>query len=75
MPDIKHLDHAIITISRGSYGRGKEVAEKLASLNSLIPLGMEIEGIYFENKVAVAANNDFIKNLLSNPLSSIIRMY
>ncbi len=31
MPDIKHLDHAIITISRGSYGRGKEVAEKLAS--------------------------------------------
>ncbi|MCK5467880.1 MAG: efflux RND transporter permease subunit, partial [Cyclobacteriaceae bacterium] len=31
---------------------------------SLIPVGMEIEGIYFENEVAVAANNNFIKNLI-----------
>jgi multidrug efflux pump subunit AcrB len=43
---------------------GDMVAEKLETLKSLIPVGMEIEGIYFENKVAVAANNDFIKNLL-----------
>ena len=43
---------------------GDMVADKLETLKSVIPIGMEIEGIYFENKVAVEANNNFIKNLL-----------
>jgi multidrug efflux pump subunit AcrB len=51
---------------------GDMVAEKLETLKSLIPVGMEIEGIYFENKVAVEANNNFIKNLIISVSTVVI---
>ena len=43
---------------------GEMVEEKIQAIESQIPVGVEIEGIYFENQVAVEANNDFIMNLI-----------
>ncbi len=37
---------------------------KLDQLTKQLPVGIEIQNIYAQDKVAVAANNDFIKNLL-----------
>ncbi len=51
---------------------GDMVADKLKTLEALIPVGMEIEGIYFENVVAVEANNDFIKNLVISVSTVVI---
>lgn len=42
---------------------GQLVNEKLKILESLIPIGIELEGIYFENEVALEANVDFVINL------------
>ena len=42
---------------------GEMVNEKIEELKSLLPLGIELEGIYFENEVALEANIDFVKNL------------
>jgi multidrug efflux pump subunit AcrB len=42
---------------------GQLVNEKLKTLESLIPVGIELEGIYFENEVALEANVDFVINL------------
>ena len=36
---------------------------KLNEIESLLPIGIELEGIYFENEVALEANVDFIINL------------
>ncbi len=43
---------------------GKAVAERLDGIKGLLPAGIEIEGIYFEDKIAYAANNNFILNLI-----------
>lgn len=43
---------------------GKAVAKTLEGLDVLLPMGVEIEGIYFEDKIAYAANNNFILNLI-----------
>jgi len=42
---------------------GELVAAKLKELVNQIPVGIELEGLYFQDQVAVEANNDFIKNL------------
>jgi len=43
---------------------GKEVSKVLENLESQLPAGIEIEGIYFEDKIAFEANNNFILNLI-----------
>jgi multidrug efflux pump subunit AcrB len=43
---------------------GKSVSEVLDNIESQLPAGIEIEGIYFEDKIAFEANNDFILNLI-----------
>lgn len=51
-------------IGGNSVKMGEKVREKLEELESRLPHGIELNGIYFEDEVAVAANNDFIKNLI-----------
>jgi multidrug efflux pump subunit AcrB len=43
---------------------GKQVSATLENLKGQLPLGIEIEGIYFEDKIAYEANNNFILNLI-----------
>lgn len=43
---------------------GRAVSEVLDKLKSQLPAGIEIEGIYFEDKIAYEANNNFILNLI-----------
>ena len=43
---------------------GENVAQKLEILKKQLPIGIEIEGIYFQDKAAVEANNEFIVNLV-----------
>ena len=47
-----------------SVKMGEKVRERLDELESMLPLGIELNGIYFEDEVAVQANNDFIVNLI-----------
>jgi len=42
---------------------GAKVSDKLEELQALLPVGIEINGVYHEDEVAVAANNDFLVNL------------
>ena len=43
---------------------GDEVAKKLNTIMGRIPLGINLKGLYFQNEIAVEANNDFIINLI-----------
>ncbi|OHX63930.1 efflux RND transporter permease subunit [Flammeovirga pacifica] len=43
---------------------GESVNEKLESLQSTIPVGLELVGLYHEDEVAQNANMDFIDNLI-----------
>ncbi|TAJ14354.1 efflux RND transporter permease subunit [Marinilabiliaceae bacterium JC017] len=43
---------------------GGLVQKKLDDINELLPIGIEIQGIYFEDKIADEANNNFILNLI-----------
>lgn len=43
---------------------GELVAQRIQQLKKQLPVGIEIEGIYFQDKVAVEANNNFILNLI-----------
>lgn len=45
---------------------GDLVAEKLAEIEKLIPVGMELVSIYPENVIAREANNGFIVNLIES---------
>ncbi len=45
---------------------GDLVAEKLAEIEKLIPVGMELSSIYPENVIAREANNGFILNLIES---------
>jgi multidrug efflux pump subunit AcrB len=47
---------------------GRAVSEVLDDLESQLPAGIEIEGIYFEDKIAYEANNNFIFNLIISVL-------
>ena len=46
-----------------SVKMGEKVRAKLADLEEMLPVGIELNGIYFEDEVAVQANNDFLVNL------------
>ncbi len=43
---------------------GALVQEQLKKIKEQIPVGVEIEGIYFEDQIADAANSNFILNLI-----------
>lgn len=43
---------------------GGLVQHKLDEIAQLLPVGIEIQGIYFEDKIADEANNNFILNLI-----------
>jgi len=51
-------------VGGNSVKMGIAIREQLDKLQSLLPVGIELEGIYFEDEVAVEANNDFIINLI-----------
>lgn len=51
-------------IGGNSVKMGEKVRERLDELEVMLPLGIELNGIYFEDEVAVQANNDFIINLI-----------
>ncbi|MCK5458237.1 MAG: efflux RND transporter permease subunit, partial [Melioribacteraceae bacterium] len=55
----------ISTVAGGnSVVMGDEVAKKLNTIMGRIPVGINLEGLYFQNEIAVEANNDFIINLI-----------
>ena len=43
---------------------GNAVADHLAEMEQLFPVGMDLKTIYPENKIADEANNGFILNLI-----------
>lgn len=45
---------------------GNKVAEELEQIEKLLPIGIELNTIYPENKIAEEANNGFILNLLES---------
>lgn len=45
---------------------GKSIREKLEQIMPLLPVGIEMQNIYSEDKVALEANNTFIVNLLES---------
>ena len=50
-------------IGGNSVKMGEKVSITLVDIQALLPHGIEIVGIYHEDEVAVAANNDFLINL------------
>ena len=51
-------------VGGNSVKMGEKVRERLDELESALPVGIELNGVYFEDDVAVEANNNFIKNLM-----------
>lgn len=51
---------------------GSLVEERLAELLPLMPVGLELETLYPENKIAEEANNGFIVNLVESVLIVIV---
>jgi len=51
-------------IGGNSVKMGEKVRQRLDELEAMLPIGIELNGIYFEDEVAVKANNDFIINLI-----------
>lgn len=54
---------------------GNAVASRLAEMEPLFPIGMELKTIYPENKIADEANNGFILNLLESLLIVIVVIF
>ncbi len=54
---------------------GNAVADRLAEMEPLFPIGMELKTIYPENKIAEDANNGFIINLLESLLIVIVVIF
>lgn len=54
---------------------GNAVAARLAEMEPLFPIGMELKTIYPENKIADEANNGFIINLLESLLIVIVVIF
>ncbi len=50
-------------VGGNSVKMGAKVSKKLEEIEALLPHGIEINGVYHEDQVAVAANNDFLMNL------------
>ncbi len=50
-------------IGGNSVKMGTKVSTELREIEALLPHGIEIIGVYHEDEVAVAANNDFLINL------------
>ena len=50
-------------VGGNSVKMGAKVSNKLDELEALLPVGIEINGIYHEDEVAVEANNNFLVNL------------
>ncbi len=50
-------------VGGNSVKMGAKVSEKLEEIEELLPVGMEINGVYHEDKIAVEANNGFLINL------------
>ncbi|MCK4748355.1 MAG: efflux RND transporter permease subunit, partial [Bacteroidales bacterium] len=51
-------------IGGNSVKMGELVRGRLEELETMLPVGIELNGIYFEDEVAVEANNAFIVNLI-----------
>ncbi len=51
-------------IGGNSVKMGELVRGRLEDLETMLPVGIELNGIYFEDEVAVEANNAFIVNLI-----------
>lgn len=51
---------------------GEMVDQKLAELLPLMPVGLNLESLYFENVIAKEANNGFIINLIESILIVIV---
>ena len=54
---------------------GNAVADHLAEMEQLFPLGMDLKTIYPENKIADEANNGFILNLIESLLIVIVIIF
>lgn len=54
---------------------GNAVSDRLAEMEPLFPVGMELKTIYPENKIADEANNGFIINLLESLLIVIVVIF
>ena len=54
---------------------GNAVAEHLAEMEQLFPVGMDLKTIYPENKIADEANNGFILNLIESLLIVIVIIF
>jgi len=50
-------------IGGNSVKMGEKVRNRLEEIEVMLPHGIELNGIYFEDEVAVKANNDFLINL------------
>ncbi len=50
-------------VGGNSVKMGAKVTDKLDELQALLPVGVEINGVYHEDEVAVEANNNFLVNL------------
>lgn len=54
---------------------GNAVADHLAEMEQLFPVGMDLKTIYPENKIADEANNGFILNLIESLLIVIVIIF
>ena len=54
---------------------GNAVADQLAEMEQLFPVGMDLKTIYPENKIADEANNGFILNLIESLLIVIVIIF
>lgn len=54
---------------------GNAVADHLAEIEQLFPVGMDLKTIYPENKIADEANNGFILNLIESLLIVIVIIF
>ena len=54
---------------------GNAVADHLAEMEQLFPVGMDLKTIYPENKIADEANNGFILNLIESVLIVIVIIF
>ena len=51
---------------------GRSIRKKLAQIMPLLPIGIEMNNIYSEDKVALEANNTFITNLIESLIIVIV---
>ena len=64
-----------IGVATGSKDDVVAVADHLAEMEQLFPVGMDLKTIYPENKIADEANNGFILNLIESLLIVIVIIF